>query len=370
MWSPTDHSEFVGITGAAATRSSPAGSAYQSARTNLSLSGSITYIEFTITNVGSGENTGPGMMVGIANGAASLSNYAGGDNNGCSYRSSGSILKNALGVTGPGTFTTSDVIGMAVDMPNQTVKFRKNGGAWSVTTDISSLGQEVFASCSMGNGSTPPNVTAALATTYPLAPINLVAHGDSMSLTGNVQQTYLPRVIRMLKTAGYGVSGWTRCGINGASWAYAWPNAGYASDMTADALLRVDTVKSASLTNWLIVFAGTNGILLGSHSAATEYANFKTYIAARISAGWTGSRIVVCTMLPRTTLSESTRSTYNASLVGDDAGTGYKVVRLDLDPNLGLAGQNLNLSWFLDGTHPTDAGHAIIAQLIFNAITS
>ena len=199
-WSPTDHSEFVTVTSTAATRNSASGSAYQSARSNLAINGP-TYVQFTITQVGSSEGTGPGMMVGLANGVASLNNYMGADNNGCSYRNSGSVLKNAIAVTSPGTFTTGDVIGMAVDTNAKVVKFNKNGGTMSAGVDISAFGDELFISTSVGNGSTPPNVSVADAPMPPAPSIDLVGHGDSMSLTGNVRQIWLSRLVQMLRAA-------------------------------------------------------------------------------------------------------------------------------------------------------------------------
>lgn len=203
---------------------------------------------------------------------------------------------------------------------------------------------------------------------FPGATVNIVAHGDSMSLTGAVQQIYLPRIAALITSNAVGVAQWTRCGINGASWNFAWVSAGYPYTLTQDAPLRVDP-KRSGLPNWLIVFAGTNGITLNANSAATEYAAFQTYIAARVAAGWPAAKIIVCTMLPRTGVSETTRTNYNASLVGDSGGVGYKLARLDLDASIGAAGQDTNLTWFLDGTHPTDAGQAIIASLIYAQMT-
>ena len=370
-WSPTDHSQYVGITGTAATRASQTGSAYQSARSDLPLPGGFTYVEFVVTQVGSAEGSGPGMRLGVMNGAASLSDYGGASNNGCTYQSTnGNVIKNAAVTGNAGTFTTGDVIGMAVDMAARTVKFRKNSGTWSATTDITSLGDEVYICASLGNGNTAPNVTVRESSAFPLPPVNVVTHGDSISLTGNVLSGYLPRLITLLRAGSVPVGGFTRCGVNGASWDYAWPSAGYEHDLIADAPLRVDTALVSGLTNWLIVFAGTNGIALGGNSAATEYTNFKTYIAARVLAGWSASRIIVCTMLPRTGMSEATRTTYNNSLVGDDAGTGYKIAALHSNSSIGAAGQNLNTTYFLDGTHPTDAGHQIIAQTIYDRMVA
>lgn len=372
-WSITDHSEFITITNtnfAIATRNSTLGGSWSSARSGALLPPGSSYVEFKILEIGDGLGK---VGIGIANGAAAINTYIGADNNGCSYQFGGNTIKGGsfTGVTPP-SFTTGDVLGMSVDLDARTLKFSKNGGALSPTIDITTLGPDVFVTCSLGDGGTfssvqlsPPIYGAAM----PGSNYSIVAHGDSMSLTGAVKKTYLPRLAELL---GARCAQWTRCGINGASWAFAWASAGYAWTLTEDALLRVDSAMGPSVAgaprNVLIVFAGTNGVILGGHSAATEYANFKTYIAARIAAGWRGKDIIVCTMLPRTGLSEPTRTTYNASLVGDDGAYGYKLARLDLNASIGAAGQNLNTTWFLDGTHPTDAGHAVIAQILYDVV--
>ena len=188
---------------------------------------------------------------------------------------------------------------------------------------------------------------------------NIVAHGDSISLTSGCNKTYLPRLPALLT----GNTRWIRCGANGHSWAYAWPSSGYAYTMMQDAPLRVDPQR-ISVPNWLIAFAGTNGIILGGHSAATEAADAATYLDARIAAGWDATKIVVCTMLPRTGDNDATRAAYNTALVSAANARGCKLARLDLDATIGPDGADTNLTYFSDGTHPTDAGHAIIATLI------
>ena len=371
-WSPTDHSQYVGIiNGAYAARISQTGSAYQSARSDLPLPPGITTVQFFVTQVGSGEGTGPGMRLGVANGVASLANYGGATNDGCTYQSTnGNVVKNA-GVTGnAGSFTTGDVISMVVDMTGKTVKFSKNGGAFSADTDITSLGDDVYVCASLGNGNVAPVVRATGKLAVPVAnpTLNVLNHGDSISLIGGVQRTYLQRLVALID-AGAETAQWKRNGINGASWDYAWSGAGYPYTMLEDAPIRVDPFKSATLDNWLILFAGTNGITLGSRTAATEYSHFQTYVAARVAAGWEADKIIVCTMLPRTGVNNTThRGPYNAALVGDSGAVGYRVARLDLDPDVGADGQNLDTDFFYDGTHPTDAGHVIIAQIIYDTM--
>lgn len=157
-------------------------------------------------------------------------------------------------------------------------------------------------------------------------------------------------------------------GINGISWNYRWPSEPYTNTMIQDGPIIVDPDIRYGETNWLVAFAGTNGIGLAAHSAATEYADFQTWLAARLAAGWSATNIVVCTMLPRTGVSNTTRGTYNTNLVNGVSTYGYRMARLDLDPNIGCNGCDTNTTYFYDGTHPTVAGHVIIATIIYSAM--
>lgn len=158
----------------------------------------------------------------------------------------------------------------------------------------------------------------------------------------------------------------TQRGINGISYNYRWPSEPLDVTMITDAPAFVDSSIRGGLNNYLVVFAGTNGLLpaLGNHSAATEYADFQTYIAARLAAGWVADRIIVCTTLPRTGLSEVTRGTFNASLVSGASTYGYRVARLDLDASIGAAGQELDTTWFYDETHLTVAGQVKAGTIV------
>ena len=118
----------------------------------------------------------------------------------------------------------------------------------------------------------------------------------------------------------------------------------------------------------MIAFAGTNGIAIKGNSAAQEYADFVTWITTALSKGWTASNIAVCTMLPRAGVSEITRRNYNALLINGVATYGYQIVRFDLDSIMGKGGANSNQTYYSDGTHPTTAGHAILANLVTQVI--
>lgn len=204
----------------------------------------------------------------------------------------------------------------------------------------------------------------------PVAADMLIAtHGDSITRDQD-QNNYVFALKTLIVSSRSQYPRLVPRGINGISYNYRWSSEPYTETMITDAPISVDPLRTSIVTSWLIVFAGTNGMngSLGNHSAATEYTNFKTYIAARISAGWSANKIVVVTMLPRTGFTDATRQTFNASLVGDDGSYGYRLARVDQNANIGAAGADTNTTYFYDGTHPTPAGHAIIGQVIYNAM--
>lgn len=202
----------------------------------------------------------------------------------------------------------------------------------------------------------------------PTLGLHIATHGDS--LTSDLGVSNYSVVLKALVLSGQSLNAkLTQRGINGISYNYRWPSEPYTATLTEDAVSVIDATKvGAGVANWLVVFAGTNGMALNSNTAATEYANFKTYIAARIAAGWVGNKIVVCTMLPRTGFTDATRQTFNTSLVGDDGAYGYRLARLDQNANIGDAGDDTNTTYFYDGTHLTAAGHSIVAGIIYGAM--
>jgi hypothetical protein len=138
-WSPTDHREFVTISGAnnqVATRNSAFGGNYASGRSDMAQTTGSRDVSITVTQM-----NGADMQLGVGNGAADLGQYAGSDNNSLGFRSGGDALLNGgfVGMTGTSTFGTGDVIGMRIDLDANTVAVNKNGGAWSSTASIVAL---------------------------------------------------------------------------------------------------------------------------------------------------------------------------------------------------------------------------------------
>jgi lysophospholipase L1-like esterase len=150
-----------------------------------------------------------------------------------------------------------------------------------------------------------------------------------------------------------------------ASIGWAWNTSGAKTtpNLISLAATQVDPLLNAPNSPWLILFAGTNDITYGD-TAAQAYASFQTYLAARLAAGWPVARIIVCTMLPRGSAVEAARAIYNPLLVSGASTYGYKLVRLDLDPNIGQAGQNTNAEFYEQtfAIHPNIAGMTIVAS--------
>src|SRR5690606_15220250 len=99
--------------------------------------------------------------VGVANASASLSNYLGNDANSYGWYNTG--------FNGPTTFTSGDVIGVAIDADSRTIWFSKNGSfsgdpaagtggtALSVTGDLYVAFSEQFDS---GSGTIRPDAAS------------------------------------------------------------------------------------------------------------------------------------------------------------------------------------------------------------------
>ena len=110
----------------------------------------------------------------------------------------------------------------------------------------------------------------------------------------------------------------------------------------------------AGLDNILVVFAGTNDIAGGASQGDT----YDKLVDLCNAAQTTGFKVVVVTSLPR---GGSTYSTYNGSITTNWATFADAVVDLPADSRLD---DSSDATYFVDGIHPTNAGHAAIAELI------
>jgi len=200
--------------------------------------------------------------------------------------------------------------------------------------------------------------------------LNIIVVGDSISLTGGVMKTYVPRLAEEFRNQRRGPARVHRLAINGASWDYSWAFSGYPFTLMEDFPKRVIPAMSYTAPNWLILFAGTNGLAIAHHSAAYEYQQLQAYARTAIAAGFRPDHLIVATMLPRVGLSEEERAAYNAAIVAGAASLGYRVARLDLDPRIGGPAALADSSLIPDGVHPSEAGHEIIKEILFEIFPS
>lgn len=199
------------------------------------------------------------------------------------------------------------------------------------------------------------------------ADLHIAAHGDSMTRDRG-DAAYIYQLARLIKSEDGLNAAVTQRGINGSSFGYAWSGEPYTGTLIDHAPIAIDPRIRAGMDNWLIVWAGINGMALGGHSAAAEYDDCKTYLSARITAGWQADKIIVCTMTPRAGFTDSIREDFNALIVGDGDDLGYQVARIDLNTNIGQWGDQENTTYFYDGVHMTDAGHGEAAAVIYGVM--
>lgn len=203
--------------------------------------------------------------------------------------------------------------------------------------------------------------------TVPVPDLQILSHGDSMSRDLDAEN-YL-HVLKSLVAASTG--DYVRAshrGINGISWDFRWEFEPINTTLLLDAPEIIDGRILDGIDNWLVIFAGSNGLAIGGHSAAAEYDDFKTYVSARIAAGWEADKIVSVTMMPRSGFTDSIRQAYNAAMVGDDEELGYRVARADLDDDIGGEGDYADTDYYYDGIHLNATGHALLAQIILDTM--
>lgn len=112
-------------------------------------------------------------------------------------------------------------------------------------------------------------------------------------------------------------------------------------------------------------FIGAND-LVNAGNLATLKSNVATMFANALSKGWT--KRVAFTVLPRTggvsdpARFETDRQGFNTWL---RAQTFYEALAdVGAHPVIGAPGASTNLTYYSDGTHPTNAGHRIIADVV------
>lgn len=198
--------------------------------------------------------------------------------------------------------------------------------------------------------------------------IKIVAHGDSITVGFGLPDPsfrFTSLLQTQLNTNGKGVDLASQ-GTNGAGF----HDYGSNLSLITDALSNVDNQLAPNAI--LLLMAGINDLFYaGAGSAAVTYSFFQTYILARLAAGWTAKSIVVCNILPASTVAWSDVDAYNVLLTSSGKPTyGYSLVRIDQNAHIGVQNANLDTTYYQgDGVHPNSLGHIEIKNEIYPAIS-
>lgn len=183
---------------------------------------------------------------------------------------------------------------------------------------------------------------------------SLIAQGDSITVGNGATHNWTYYLNQAYHASALNV---TNLAVSGTGFSVGGANSVINLGSTADGYLNARAA--------LYCFAGTNDIHFGA-SAASVFADFSTWLGARIAAGWTYPQIWFLVPLPRASVNptfETTRQAFIAMVVADASAKGYHLVRLDQDTDIGQAGDETNLTYYqVDQVHPTDAGQQRIAS--------
>jgi lysophospholipase L1-like esterase len=196
---------------------------------------------------------------------------------------------------------------------------------------------------------------------------NVVFHGSSNTagflLSSPSTQAYPALLAASLAATGYACTVYNQ-GISGA----AFHDYGSNTSLITDALTNVDPKLGPNAVLVVGVDEGENDIFFGgAGSASAAYGYFQSYVAARLSAGWLPSNILVCSPCPRAGDAWSDVSAYTSSVSGGASGN-YTFVQLDSN----ICSQNANLSstyYQSDNVHLTAAGHQQAANDLLPFLT-
>jgi hypothetical protein len=111
----------------------------------------------------------------------------------------------------------------------------------------------------------------------------------------------------------------------------------------------------------IFYFKGTNDMGVDGRTGAQAYADLQTYCGLARSAG---AKVIVCTLLPRTSygLSNTTEfAAFNTSVRTNWATFADGFVDFNQHPVMGAGGAAADSSLYLDGLHPTMYGNSLLA---------
>jgi len=131
----------------------------------------------------------------------------------------------------------------------------------------------------------------------------------------------------------------------------------------------IDSYYDAGRTNNILtVLIGANDCAAPSGFVAANFvADLKAYCQARQATGW---KVVLCTILPNTTNSAVTNRNAANALIYADPSFYDALADLAANATMGPDAACLNATYYPDGVHPSDAGHAILAPIVKAAIDS
>jgi lysophospholipase L1-like esterase len=135
---------------------------------------------------------------------------------------------------------------------------------------------------------------------------------------------------------------------------------GGTSDMTTEELAVLSRYSSGKRV--VLVFKGTNDMGVANRTGAQVYADLQTYCGS-IRAN--GGKVIVCTLLPRTSygLSNTTEfAAFNTSVRTNWATFADGFVDFNQHPVMGAGGAPADSTLYLDGLHPTMYGNSLLAS--------
>jgi lysophospholipase L1-like esterase len=142
--------------------------------------------------------------------------------------------------------------------------------------------------------------------------------------------------------------------------------------MIANSGAKIDANGSGVRPRQIVVcWEGRNDIYNGA-TATQAYNNLITYCQDRRTAGFL---VIVGTLLPASGFAtpatfEADRQAVNTNLRANWNSFADALSDPGADATVGQSGEDANSTYYVDGTHMTNAGYAIVARIMANAILS
>lgn len=142
--------------------------------------------------------------------------------------------------------------------------------------------------------------------------------------------------------------------------------------MIADAGSQIDPLAATTPRKILCAWEIRNALFYNTNTVTECYQQMTNYCAARKAAGW---KVVILTLLPAsgagypgTFLAD--RNTINVLINANAIAHGWADAVADIaaDSRIGDDGDELDLTYYPDGTHMTSAGYAIVAGIVAAAV--